>query len=618
MPGGLTSNEHGGPVKHKRIESAQTPPRDAERAVAVIAVAEHDEFQNPRVTPQRHAILDRIAERLDQRLLRRGEDVVEVDVDADEVVIALPAQDDRHRRHRLREVAHEISADPVVLEDGSSHRVDVGVGWVPLELQGDPRRRDRREARAAARDALRQRDLIAKPGTASDPRRVEPTTAGLVGQILVSLLLSLVAPFGLMVGLWQVGLDISGFVYFLVVGSLVVTAALIWNETLKAFTPDPLPDLPAGPPPPATAIIPAYLPNEASTIVETLRHFLEQDYPGELQVVLAYNTPEPHEVEGQLRALAEQDPRLRLLDVVGSTSKAQNVNAALHVATGEFVGVFDADHHPMQGAFTRAWRWLAAGYDVVQGHCVVRNGDQSLVARTVAVEFEQIYAVAHPGRTALHGFGIFGGSNGFWRTEALRLVRMRADRLTEDIDASLRGLLTGLRFATDPGLVSRELAPVTFKALWKQRVRWAQGWLEVSLDLLGPTLRSPRLSARQKWGAFALLGWREVVPWLSALPAPLIAFLYVRDGSITWSTAIFVLASLWTLSAGPFQALAAWRLAVPELRGRRRWFLAYALVGGVLYSELKNLLVRVAQIKHVVGERQWVVTPRQTAQEVDA
>ena len=605
-------------MKHKRIETDPTPSRRAEPALAVMAVAGHDEFQNRRHSRQREAILEAIAERLRREVLREGESVVRVDLPADEVVVSVPAQDDRHRRHRLRELAQAISSRSIVLDDGTSHRVDVGVGWIAVAPGTDPSAAEWREARAAARDALRQRDLIAKPATAADPRRVEPTTAGLVGQILVSLLLSLVAPFGLLVGLWRVGLDVSTFAYLLVVGCLLVTSALIWNETLKAFTPDPIPDLPAGSPPPATAIIPAYLPNEAATILETLRHFLDQDYAGDLQVVLAYNTPEPLEVEDELRALADREPRLHLISVAGSTSKAQNVNAALQVATGELIGVFDADHHPMQGAFTRAWRWLADGYDVVQGHCVVRNGDQSLIARTVAVEFEQIYAVAHPGRTALHGFGIFGGSNGFWRTDALRMVRMRGDRLTEDIDSSLRGLLAGLRFATDPGLVSRELAPVTFKALWKQRVRWAQGWLEVSLDLLWPALRSPRLTTRQKWGAFALLGWREVVPWISALPAPLLAFLYVRDGSITWSTSVFLLAAAWTMSSGPFQALAAWRLAVPELRVRRRWFLAYALVGGFFYSELKNLLVRVAQIKHVVGERQWAVTPRQTAEEVRA
>ena len=49
--------------------------------------------------------------------------------------------------------------------------------------------------------------------------------------------------------------------------------------------------------------------------------------------------------------------------------------------------------------------------------CACCNGDASWVARLAAVEFESIYAVSHPGRARLHGFGIFGGSNGYWKTE---------------------------------------------------------------------------------------------------------------------------------------------------------------------------------------------------------
>ena len=120
-------------------------------------------------------------------------------------------------------------------------------------------------------------------------------------------------------------------------------------------------------------------------------------------------------VEPRLQLMAQNHPDLDVIRVEDSTSKAQNVNAALRVAEGEFVGIFDADHHPMDGAFDRAWRWLADGADVVQGHCVIRNGSDSWLTRLVAVEFEQIYAVAHPGRAGLHDFGIFGGSNGYWR-----------------------------------------------------------------------------------------------------------------------------------------------------------------------------------------------------------
>ena len=167
-------------------------------------------------------------------------------------------------------------------------------------------------------------------------------------------------------------------------------------------------------------------------------------------MVLAYNTPTPMAVEAELRDARRQHPDLTVLKVEDSTSKAQNVNAALRVADGEFVGIFDADHHPMAGAFERAWRWIADGADVVQGHCVIRNGDDSALAKLVAVEFEQIYSVAHPGRAALHGFGIFGGSNGYWRASALERIRLRGSFLTEDIEASMRVLEAGGRIVNDP------------------------------------------------------------------------------------------------------------------------------------------------------------------------
>jgi cellulose synthase/poly-beta-1,6-N-acetylglucosamine synthase-like glycosyltransferase len=357
-------------------------------------------------------------------------------------------------------------------------------------------------------------------------------------------------------------------------------------------------------------VIAAYLPNEADTIVESVHTHLAQEYAGGLQVVLAYNTPVPLDVEAELAELALRHPDLTVLKVPDSTSKAQNVNAALRVAEGEVVGIFDADHHPMPGAFERAWRWIDDGADVVQGHCVIRNGDDSALAKLVAVEFEQIYAVAHPGRAALFGFGIFGGSNGYWRASALERIRLRGSFLTEDIEASVRVLEAGGRIVNDPGLVSRELAPETPKALWNQRMRWAQGWFQVSLRHFWSVLRSPVLTTRQRLGVAYLLGWRELYPWLALLTWPLLGFYTWRDGGLDLSSPMFLLLTVFTAASGPLQTLAAWRLAVPDVRRHRRWFVAAALANLFFYTELKNVVNRVAQLKQLRGERRWVVTPR--------
>jgi DNA-binding response OmpR family regulator/cellulose synthase/poly-beta-1,6-N-acetylglucosamine synthase-like glycosyltransferase len=457
-----------------------------------------------------------------------------------------------------------------------------------------------------------EESLSAEPG--KEPlTQASPSRAGLLAlEIALTIVLGWGLPFLAYFWLDSAGMDISRAAYLGLVVALSGTAAMIWIEGLMSLRTDEPPEA-EGAYPPASAIVAAYLPNEASTILATIDAFLRHDYPGELQVILAYNTPQPHPLEASLKAIAQRDPRFLPLRVEGSTSKAQNVNAALAAVHGMFVGIFDADHHLAAGGFARAWRWLSHGYDVVQGHCLIRNGAASAVARMVAVEFEAIYAVSHPGRARLYQFAIFGGSNGFWRTEALRQVRMHAAMLTEDIDASIRAVGGGARIRSDPGLISTELAPATWSSLWSQRLRWAQGWFQVSLRHLAAAMVSSRLSARQKVGMWWLLGWREAFPWVSIQIFPLITFWAIRYGglqNLDWVIPVFVLATLFTLSTGPGQTAFAYLRAAPEIRQHRHWFLGYLLASSLYYTEFKNQVSRVSQLKELFGERAWRVTPR--------
>jgi DNA-binding response OmpR family regulator/cellulose synthase/poly-beta-1,6-N-acetylglucosamine synthase-like glycosyltransferase len=538
------------------------------------------------------------------------------------LLVLMPETDADQARQRLLRLAEQV-ARGVFTAGGEPIRVTPVVGFVVIGTGNVDA--DTLVGRAvAALDAATEHLDLQPVEWTSALGAVEPDTltGSLTGkarrqvrtpaQAVATMVIGVVVPLLVYVVSDRFGLNLATWVYAAVVCALLVTAALIWVEGFLALDPPQPPDEPATFPA-ASAVIAAYLPNEAATIVETVEAFLRQDYPGELQVVLAYNTPQPMPVEAALAEIAERDGRFLPYRVEASTSKAQNVNAALGLVRGEFVGVFDADHHPDEDAFRRAWRWLAGGYEVVQGHCAVRNGDASWVARTVAVEFESIYAVSHTGRARLHGFGIFGGSNGYWKTDLLRLVRMHGFMLTEDIDSSLRVVESGGRIAVDPALVSRELAPTTLKALWNQRTRWAQGWFQVSLKHLRRGWRAPALTLRQKLGFTFLLGWRELYPWLSLQILPLLVFFAWKAGSVArldWLIPIFVLTTLFTLSVGPGQTYFARRLAVPEIRAHRGWFAWYLAVSTLFYTEMKNMIARVAQLKEMVGERKWTVTKR--------
>ncbi len=371
------------------------------------------------------------------------------------------------------------------------------------------------------------------------------------------------------------------------------------------------PEAVSGPLPPVTAIVAAYLPNEAPILMETIAAQLREG-PEHLQVLVAYNTPERMAIEAELAELAADEPRLTLLRVPDSTSKAHNINAALDHVTGEVVGVFDADHHPAAGSFERAWRWLSNGYDVVQGRCVVRHPGgtrrNSLMTALVATEFETMYAVGHPGRARLHGFGIFAGSNGYWRVDTLRATGFDPAALTEDVDASVRLLNAGGRIASDPGILSTEFAPPSMNALINQRLRWGQGWFQVSRRHLSVLVGNRSSTFRQRLGAGWLFGATVIMPWLAVFGLPFMILNALVSPSSQGSGLMRIFATLGTVSFILHTGI-AYRHAVASTR-RPLAFGMYVVANLVFYAHLRVALNRLGHVHEMAGRKEWRVTPR--------
>jgi len=410
------------------------------------------------------------------------------------------------------------------------------------------------------------------------------------------------------------------FLHYAVATAYAVTSLMMLLEARTAIPrrkagrthTETLPTMPL-----TTVIVSAYLPNEQDLIAETiLRLTTQMHVPSyKLQIILAYNSPDDLPVEAELASFGQLNASFMPLRVVGSRSKAQNILAALPYARGEMTVLLDADHHPHPDAFERAYRWLEAGYDVVQGRCVVRNQKENLLTRLVSIEFEQIYGISHTGRSLAMDTAIFGGTNGYWRTSVLQEIGMDERMLTEDIDSSVRAMLAGHRIIHDRSVISTELATTTLRSWWTQRLRWAQGWFQVTLRHQAAIWRSEHLNRRTKLYWTYMLTWRELFPLLSLqIFALLIAALvlripvdWVRNWYLAGTTVI-------TLSSGPLVAIATYRIALWRTKkSLRPWFFIFA-VTSLFYTTLKNMVAMVAMLREFRGESPWVVTTRQSAE----
>jgi len=369
--------------------------------------------------------------------------------------------------------------------------------------------------------------------------------------------------------------------------------------------PEPLPFV--------SVVIAAYLPNEQDIILETLEHWLTRVQPPAAgwEIILAYNTPTPLPIEADLRDLAQRFPELVLLPVLHSTSKAENLNVAIHQVKGAMTCIFDADHHPVADCLERAWDWLSQGhYDAVQGRNIIRNADDNWLTAMIAVEFECIYGVNHYGRSLLTDTALFGGSNGYWRTAALRTVGFSSSRLTEDIDATLRALLQGYRIVHDPTITTTELAPVSLRSLWLQRQRWSQGWMEVAGRYLRNVVRSPHFDSFQRtcWTLMLLYSlYFHTLVW-QAFPLSVSLALVDPNRDPVLEVWNMVLIGILLLSMVVQVVLAIHPRHLGSPLSWRHGIIFCLL--SPLYFWFKSAIALVAFYNHLCGSRTWHVTRR--------
>jgi len=414
------------------------------------------------------------------------------------------------------------------------------------------------------------------------------------------------------VGLYRPAL--LNFSYYFIISLFIFQSGLSYIYSFSAFARKRFVELRSAKHlsiPKTTFIVSAYLPNEIEVIEDTLLNILKNvKRPTDgIEVILAYNTPHMEGIKPRLRDIAYEWPELILSNAYGSKSKSENLNYALEIASGEMIVLLDADHLVSSNCLSLAWRWLDEGYNIVQGRCKVRNGGKSIVASLVEVEFESIYGVSHYAKSRMFDSTLFGGSNGYWRSSLIKNIKFRKDRLTEDIDATLRAILAGNHIVHDRSIISTEIAPRDLGEFWFQRKRWAQGWFQCSLRYQLPIWGCKHLNMLQKFMWTTLLMWRVTYDILSHLLFPIVFAFWIIKGEIILPMNNFIwFAIFFTLLSGPFEAAVAYKNAsLPRASILR--YLFYALLT-FPFTTLKNMIQVVAIRDELLGKRDWVFSQR--------
>ena len=255
--------------------------------------------------------------------------------------------------------------------------------------------------------------------------------------------------------------------------------------------------------------------NEAPVIATTLRGLVQLEYAEgdepcfDVLVVDDGSTDETGALADQVAD--EHAGRLRVIRREpgdGPRMKAAALSYAHPHARGEVIGVVDADASVAPDFLSRVMdAWQSDPEAVaIQAQRRAHNRGHSWFA--AAQDEELLMDMASQcGRHATDGTAELRGNGMFVRREALERVGGWSETaLTEDLELSTRLVAAGERIALAPGAEVGEEAVITWRALWGQRLRWAEGSIRRLIDL-GPGLMASRhVSLSRKLDFLAFTG----------------------------------------------------------------------------------------------------------------
>lgn len=239
----------------------------------------------------------------------------------------------------------------------------------------------------------------------------------------------------------------------------------------------PKPKLPVPAGEGCTIIIPCF--NEEAQVRETIRYALQTQYP-EFEVI-AVNDGSSDQTAAILDELERENDRLRVVHLATNQGKAFALRSGALVSRYEYLVCIDGDAllHPHAALWMMHHLVKYPRVGAVTGNPRILNRS-SILGKLQVGEFSSIIGlIKRAQRTYGRIFTVSGVIVGFRKTALERVGFWSEDKITEDIDISWKLQFDHWDIQYVPQALCYIYMPETMTGLWKQRLRWAQGGVEV-------------------------------------------------------------------------------------------------------------------------------------------
>lgn len=283
---------------------------------------------------------------------------------------------------------------------------------------------------------------------------------------------------------------VPGFIY------MFITVSLLFDRRPGA--------MPLSSCPPVTVLVPAY--NEEGRIGETLRSITQQDYAGEIEIIVI-DDGSTDRTAGVVRSFEG----VRVIEGAHA-GKSEALNEGLGAAAHELIVTIDADTCLRRNALTNMVERFCADPPhtaAVAGSVLVRNSRQNIFTRMQ--EWDYFLGIGSTKRmqSLFQGTLVAQGAFSLYRRDVLRQIGGWKKTIGEDIVLTWELLCRGYRTGFAENAIAFTVVPDTYRLLFGQRKRWAAGMIE-------GFLHNPRMPLLPRFHTLFIL-WNLLFPVMDSV-----------------------------------------------------------------------------------------------------